>query len=135
MIMGLSKVTSVTSSTSKKTVELSPSFKLPVVLILASLALFFIQKWVALVISLLGIFLLFQAITIRLQFTETALDVYRSEKLLRHFPYQDWLNWQIFWMPIPVLFYFKEVKSIHFLPILFEPEMLKTCLEQRCPRL
>lgn len=133
--MGLSKVTSVTSSTSKKTVELSPSFKLPVVLILASLALFFIQKWVALVISLLGIFLLFQAITIRLQFTETALDVYRSEKLLRHFPYQDWLNWQIFWMPIPVLFYFKEVKSIHFLPILFEPEMLKTCLEQRCPRL
>lgn len=133
--MGLSKVTSVTSSTSKKTVELSPSFKLPVVLILASLALFFIQKWVALVISLLGIFLLFQAVTIRLQFTETALDVYRSEKLLRHFPYQDWLNWRIFWMPIPVLFYFKEVKSIHFLPILFEPEMLKTCLEQRCPRL
>ncbi|MGB7444851.1 MAG: DUF3119 family protein [Coleofasciculaceae cyanobacterium] len=128
-------MTSVTPSTPTQTVELSPSFKLPAVLIIASLALFFIQKWVALAIALLGVFLLFQAATIRLQFTETALDIYRSETLLRRFPYQDWLNWRIFWTPVPILFYFKEVKSIHFLPVLFEPKMLKTCLEQRCPRL
>jgi hypothetical protein len=36
---------------------------------------------------------------------------------------------------VPILFYFKEINSIHFLPILFDRKMLQTCLEQRCPRL
>lgn len=77
---------------------------------------------------------MFQTATIRLQFTENALDVYRSGTLIRRFPYQEWLNWRIFWSPVPILFYFREVKSIHFLPVLFDPKMLQTCLEQRCPR-
>ena len=120
------------SPASTQTVELKPSYTLPVVLTLASIPLLLVQPWVSLAIALFGLFLLLQAATIRLKFTEVALDIYRSEALIRSFPYQDWQNWQIFWQPVPILFYFKEVKSIHFLPILFDPKMLQTCLEQRC---
>jgi hypothetical protein len=128
-------VTSAASSpTSSQTVELSPSYTLPLALVFAALPMLLLQVWVSLVLALFGFFLLFQTVTIRLQFTETALDVYRSETLIRRFPYQEWQNWRIFWPSVPILFYFKEVKSIHFLPILFDPKMLKICLEQRCPR-
>lgn len=129
-------MTSATSSPlSTQTIELSPSYTLPLVLIVAAVPLLLIKIWVSLVIAVFGLFLLFQAATIRLQFTETALDIYRSETMIRRFPYQEWLNWRIFWSPVPILFYFKEVKSIHFLPILFDPKMLETCLEQRCPKI
>lgn len=127
-------MTSATSSpSSTQTVELAPSYTLPLVLIVAAPLMLLIQVWVSLAIALFGLFLLFQAVTLRLQFTETALDIYRSQTLIRRFPYQEWQNWRIFWSSVPILFYFKEVKSIHFLPILFDPKMLKTCLEQRCP--
>lgn len=121
----------VTNSAS--TVELSPSYKLPSVLTIAAIPVFLVQAWVGGAIAIFGLFLMFQAATLRLQFTETALDIYRGKTLIRRFPYQEWQNWQIFWSPVPILFYFKEVKSIHFLPIIFDPKMLKTCLEQRCP--
>lgn len=117
-----------------QTVELSPSYTLPLVLIAIAVPMLLVQIWASLVIAFFGFFLLFQAVTIRLQFTATALDIYRSETLIRRFPYQDWQNWRIFWPGVPILFYFKEVKSIHFLPILFDPKMLNTCLEQRCPK-
>lgn len=120
---------------SKQVVELAPSYKLPIIIMVGALPIMLLQIWVGLVIAVFGLFLLFQAVTIRLQFRETALDVYRSETLIRSFPYQDWQNWRIFWEAVPILFYFKEVKSIHFLPILFDPKQLKTCLEQRCPRI
>ncbi|MGB3514505.1 MAG: DUF3119 family protein [Microcoleaceae cyanobacterium] len=123
-------MTATSTSKSSETIELAPSYKIPLVLIIAALPLAFWQKWIALAIALLGLFLLFQTTTIRLKFTDTALEVNRSEKLLRHFPYQDWLNWEIFWSPVPILFYFREVKSIHFLPIIFDPQMLKNCLEK-----
>ncbi|MBW4648095.1 MAG: DUF3119 family protein [Kastovskya adunca ATA6-11-RM4] len=122
-----------TASTSTQTIELAPSYTLPLVLIFAAMPLLLVQIWAAGAIALFGLFLLFQAVTLRLQFTQTALDIYRGETLIRRFPYQDWLNWRIFWTPVPILFYFKEVKSIHFLPILFDPKALKTCLEERCP--
>lgn len=123
------------SATSTQTVELSPSYTLPLMLTVAALPVSLLQLWVSLAIALFGLFLMFQAATIRLQFTETALDIYRSETMIRCFPYQDWQNWRIFWTPVPILFYFKEIKSIHFLPVLFDPKMLRTCLEQRCPRI
>jgi Protein of unknown function (DUF3119) len=77
---------------------------------------------------------MFQSVIISLKFTATDLEVYRGDKLIRSFPYQEWENWRIFWNPVPILFYFKEIKSIHFLPIIFDPKTLKICLEQRCPR-
>lgn len=124
----------MTTTTPTASIQLAPSYTLPLVLVFAAIPLILFSAWVAGIIALFGLFLLFQTVTLRLYFTETALDIYRGETLLRHFPYQEWQNWQIFWPAIPILFYFKEVKSIHFLPILFDPKMLQTCLEQRCPR-
>lgn len=120
---------------SASTVQLAPSYTLPLVLVIAAIPLLLVSAWLGGAIALFGLFLMFQAATLRLQFTETALDIYRSETLIRHFPYQDWQNWRIFWSGVPILFYFKEVNSIHFLPILFDPKTLKSCLEQRCPRI
>jgi Protein of unknown function (DUF3119) len=117
------------------TVELAPSYTLPIALVAIAIPLLLVQIWVASAIALFGVFLLFQTATLRLQFTETALDIYRGETLLRRFPYREWQNWQIFWSNVPILFYFKEVKSIHFLPILFDPKTLRTCLEERCPKI
>ena len=118
---------------SASTVQLAPSYKLPLVLVITAIPVLLVQPWVGGAIALFGLFLIFQAATLRLQFSESALDIYRGETLIRRFPYQEWLNWQIFWSAVPILFYFKEVNSIHFLPILFDPKTLKTCLEQRCP--
>lgn len=127
-------MTAITSKTElDKIVELQPSYKIPLTLVVAALPLAFLQIWVGLPIALFGLFLMFQTVNIRLQFTETDLDVYRSGNLIRRFPYNEWENWTIFWQPVPILFYFKEIKSIHFLPIIFDPKMLKTCLEERCP--
>jgi Protein of unknown function (DUF3119) len=128
-------MTSSLAPNSTSTVELKPSYNIPVVLIIASIPLLFVQPLVGGVIALLGLFLMFQAGIIRLQFTTTDLDIYRGEKLIRRFPYQEWQNWRIFWTGIPILFYFKEINSIHFLPILFDPNTLKACLEERCPRI
>ncbi len=118
---------------SASTVQLAPSYKLPLVLVITAIPVLLVQPWVGGAIALFGLFLMFQAATLRLQFSESALDIYRGETLIRRFPYQEWLHWQIFWSAVPILFYFKEVNSIHFLPILFDPKTLKTCLEQRCP--
>ncbi|GBF80675.1 DUF3119 family protein [Aphanothece sacrum] len=127
-------MTSINSSAvTPKTVELAPKYNIPLVLIGIAIALLFIQPWLSLPLALFGLFLLIQTVTIRLQFTPTALDVYRSNKLLRHFPYSEWQNWEIFWYPVPILFYFKEVNSIHFLPIIFDAKTLKICLEEHYP--
>lgn len=126
-----------TSSAPKNasTVELKPSYNIPIVLVVAAIPLLLLSAWLGGIIALFGLFLMFQAATLRLQFTTTDLDIYRGEKLIRRFPYQEWQNWRIFWSKIPILFYFKEVNSIHFLPILFDPKTLEACLEQRCPRI
>lgn len=116
------------------TVQLSPSFTLPVILVLGALILMFIQPVVGAVIALFGLFLMIQAVLIKLKFTPVTLEVYRGDKLIKSFPYQEWQNWQIFWQPVPILFYFKEVNSIHFLPIIFDPKILKDCLEKCFPK-
>lgn len=126
--------TEIKATGSGEVVELSPSYKIPGFLLVAAIPLSFIQIWLAGAIALLGIFLLIQAATIRLQFTTTALDLYRSQTQIRSFPYSEWLNWQIFWQPIPILFYFREVNSIHFLPIIFNSQLLVDCLQKYCPR-
>ena len=132
---GFKTVTSLFAPNSTSTVELKPSYNIPIVLVIAAIPLLLVQPLVGSVFTLFGLFLMFQALTLRLQFTATDLDIYRGEKLIRRFPYQEWQNWRIFWSGVPILFYFKEIKSIHFLPILFDPNTLKNCLEQRCPRI
>lgn len=127
-------MTAATPIESQQTVELAPSYTLPLVIVFGAIPLLLVQPWLGFIVALFGLFLMFQTVSIRLKFTETALEVYRSQKLIRNFPYREWQNWRIFWPPLPILFYFKEVKSIHFLPIIFDAKMLQTCLEQRCPK-
>ncbi len=123
-----------TTSTSLDTIELAPSYTIPIVLVVLAVPLLLVQVWVGLAIALFGTFLMIQAATLRLRFTAADLDIYRGETLIRRFPYADWQNWEIFWSPVPILFYFKEVKSIHFLPILFDPKGLRSALERKVSR-
>ncbi len=121
-----------TTTTFDQTIELAPSYKIAAFLIVTSIPLTLIQIGIGIAIAILGLFILFQTVTIRLQFTPTALYVCRSGKVIRQFPYTEWLNWQVFWQPVPILFYFREVNSIHFLPIIFAPQTLLSCLEKYC---
>ncbi len=113
--------------------ELRPNYAIPSVLAVIGIPLWFLKFWaIASVLLLLSLFLTVQTATLRLVFSSTDLDIYRNNSLIRKFPYKDWQNWQIFWSPIPILFYFKEIKSIHFLPIIFNAQTLKACLEVNC---
>ena len=123
-----------TNTETESVVELAPSYKIPIFLIAIAIPLAFFSITAAIIFSVLGLFLMFQAVRIRLQFTSTALDVYNAQSLLRHFPYDEWTNWRIYWQSVPILFYFREVNSIHFLPIIFDPKTLVNCLEKHCPR-
>ncbi len=127
-------MTTTPATTTTQTIQLTPKYGIPLVLLIGAVPLLVVQPWIGLVVEVFALFLVYQTATIRLQFTDTALEVYRSGNLIRRFPYQEWLNWEIFWPPVPILFYFREVKSIHFLPVLFDPKMLQQCLEERCPR-
>ena len=125
-----SPASGISSNAAEASTELNPSYSVALGVVGLGLPIALIQPWVSLIVVLFGVFLLFQTVALRLVFTATDLDVYRGEALIRRFPYQDWQNWRIFWGPFPVLFYFKEVKSIHFLPMLFSPVMLRECLAQ-----
>ncbi len=124
-----------TNSFTNESVTLKPSYNIPVVLVILSIPLTIFQPILGLIIGLFGLFLMFQAVSIKFKFTPNTLEVYRGEQLIRSFPYQEWQNWAIFWQPIPILLYFKEVKSIHFLPIIFDHKTLRECLEKYCSNL
>jgi len=79
----------------------------------------------SLLTGLFGLTLLVQAALIRLEFNDNALTVGRQGPVIRRFPYQQWLGWRLFWPAVPMLFYFREVNGIHFLPVLFKPEALE----------
>lgn len=117
-------------------VVLAPRFWVPLaVILLGDLCLLFIPlwdpaRWVAVALALFGGFLLIQAGILRLVFTRDALVVRRGGQEIRRFPYADWLAWQLFFQPLPALFYFREQKSPHLLPVLFEATALRQQLER-----
>jgi hypothetical protein len=115
------------------TVRLRPSYTIPIVLVLSGIPAILLSPWGAAILSLFGLFLMIQASAIRLEFTVSGLDVLRNGDRFRQFPYRDWLNWKIFWSPVPILFYFREVNSIHFIPVLFNANELRECLERYVP--
>lgn len=122
-------------------VVLAPRFWLPLAVVVLGLAVLPLSwlwgpaLWTGLVLSLFGLFLLVQSALLRLVFSDDALLVWRQETLLRRFPYSDWLGWRLFWPAVPVLFYFREQKSIHLLPVLFDATALRQQLETRLPQL
>lgn len=89
--------------------------------------------WLALAISLFGLFLGIQSQILRLEFEAEALVVWRQQQELRRFPYKEWLGWRVFWPALPVLFYFREQKSVHLLPMLFDARSLRDELSRRVP--
>ena len=113
-------------------VSISPSPRLSLLIIGLSAALLALplRPWPSLVVGLFGLFLLVQTYILRLEFTDETLVVWRGEQELRRFPYAEWQSWRLFALWLPGLFYFREVKSIHFLPILFNPAELRQQLEK-----
>jgi hypothetical protein len=85
--------------------------------------------WLAGTIALFAAFLLLQSALLRLEFTDDSLLVWRQNKLLRQFSYGEWLSWRLFWRRLPVLFYFREQRSIHLLPMLFDADALRQQLQ------
>ena len=114
---------------------LTPDFRLPVAIVVLGALLFFASKWACAIVVLFGLFLSFQTTRIRLEFSDISLKVYIRSDEIRDFPYAEWSNWEIFWSPLPILFYFKEVNSIHFVPIIFDLTELKQALEKHVPKL
>ena len=118
-------------------ITLAPRVWVPLGVVALGLALLPVApRWggvpvLALLVSLFGLFLLLQSQLLRLQFSEEALLVWRQQSLLRRFPYAEWLGWKLFWGPLPVLFYFREQRSIHLLPVLFDATTLREQLTQR----
>ncbi len=123
-----------TNTIPRNEIELSPNYIIPLAIVLGAIPLGLVNIWLSVVIAFFGLFLTIQTALIRLRFTPTALDVYRSGKKIRSFPYAEWSNWRIFWSPIPILLYFREVNSIHFLPIIFDVTTLRACLQKFCPQ-
>ncbi len=127
----------MTPSPETNSVIISPSPRLPLVILLlsASLLPLPLSPWPTLVLGLFSVFLLVQTYILKLEFSEDDLVVWRGQKELRRFPFNEWMSWRLFAPWLPGLFYFRESKSIHFLPILFNPAQLQEQLEQRVGQL
>ena len=117
----------------KDSVILSPSYRLPIFIILSGLLLLItpIHPWPTIIISSFGIFLLLQSFTLKLKFTEDDLIVIQLGKELRRFPFKNWIAWRIILPQLPGFLYFREKASPHLLPILFEVESLREQLRLR----
>ncbi len=115
------------NSLNKEGVVLSPSFRLPTIIIFFGL-LFLItpfQPWPSIIISSFGFFLLLQSFTLKLKFTKDDLIVMQLGNELRRFPFKNWIAWKIILPQLPGFLYFREEASPHLLPILFEVNSLK----------
>ena len=104
---------------------LAPRPWLPLAVVALGIGCLQLNPWAALAVSVLGLFLLLQSQLLRLQFSADALLVWSGQQVLRRFPYSEWLGWKLFWGPVPVLFYFREQRSIHLLPVLFDATALR----------
>ncbi|WP_413429837.1 DUF3119 family protein [Synechococcus sp. Cu2B8-bc1011] len=127
----------MTPSPETNSVIISPSPRLPLLILLLSASLWFLplSPWPTLVVGLFSVFLLVQTYILKLEFSEEDLVVWRGQEELRRFPFNEWMSWRLFAPWLPGLFYFRESKSIHFLPILFNPAELQEQLEQRVGQL
>ena len=116
-----------TKSKIQEPITISPAFKLPIILIILSFMLLFLNigYWPTIVSGSFSFFLLLQTFTLRIKITNEAFVVLQLGKEIRTFPFKNWISWKLFFPIIPVIFYFREKSSPHLLPILFNPEQLK----------
>lgn len=85
------------------------------------------------VVALFGLFLGFQTATVRIVFAAEQFEVWQYRKRIVGFPYREWLGWRIFWPGVPILFYFREIYSPHFIPMLFSYRILRENLQKFVP--
>ena len=113
---------------SQEPVIISPSFQLPIILIILSLMLLFLNigNWPTIIFASFSFFLLLQSFTLRIKITNKDFVVLQFGKEIRCFPFENWISWKFFFPIIPGIFYFREKSSPHLLPILFNPEQLKS---------
>ena len=116
-----------TKSTKQEPITISPAFQLPIILIILSFMLLFLNigYWPTIVSGSFSFFLLLQTFTLRIKITNEDFVVLQLGKEIRTFPFKNWISWKLFFPIIPVIFYFREKSSPHLLPILFNPEQLK----------
>lgn len=116
-----------TKSKTQEPITISPTFQLPIILIILSFMLLFLNigYWPTIVSGSFSFFLLLQTFTLRIKITNEAFVVLQLGKEIRTFPFKNWISWKLFFPIIPVIFYFREKSSPHLLPILFNPEQLK----------
>ena len=114
-------------SESKDSVTISPSFQLPIILIVLSFMLLFLNIGIlpTIVSASFSLFLLLQAFTLRINITKEDFVVLQLGKEIRRFPFKNWIAWKLFLPDLPGIFYFRETNSPHLLPILFNPKQLK----------
>jgi hypothetical protein len=130
---------SPTPAPSADEVVLRPRFWVPLGVLLLAAAFLALRPlwggslWLALATGVMGLFLLLQTALLRLRFASEALLVSRRDTVIRRFPYDAWIGWRVWWPALPVLFYFREEKSVHLLPMLFDATALREQLVQRLP--
>ena len=114
-------------------VTIAPSFKLPLILIIFSFSLLFLNigSVPTIISASFSFFLLLQTFTLRIKITQDDFIVLQLGKEIRRFPFSNWLTWKLFLPSLPGIFYFREKSSPHLLPILFNPEQLKTQLKEK----
>jgi hypothetical protein len=85
---------------------------------------------VGVLVAVFGLFLGFQTATVRIVFAAEQFEVWQYRRRVVGFPYKEWRNWKVFWPGLPILFYFREVYSPHFLPMLFSDRILRENLRR-----
>ena len=116
-----------------QSVILKPNIRLPVLVYVIGLAMLPLPlpPWAPIVVCGFAVFLIVQAYLLRLELTDKDLVIWRVDEEIRRFPFANWLAWRMFLPEIPGILFFREVKSPHLLPILFDPVMLLEQLRLR----
>tara|TARA_Y100001978_G_scaffold38315_1_gene34180 strand:- start:1568 stop:1969 length:402 start_codon:yes stop_codon:yes gene_type:complete len=124
-------------SKNENIVTISPSFRLPLILIVLSFLplLVNVGLWPTIIFSSFSFFLLIQTFTLRIMISETDFIVTQLGKEIRRFPFKNWLAWKLFLPKLPGIFYFREKVSPHLLPIIFNPDELREELVRKVKEL
>jgi len=105
-----------TKSKKEEAVIISPSFQLPIILIVLSFMLLFLNigSLPTIIFASFSFFLLLQSITLRIKITNDDFIVLQLGKEIRTFPFKNWISWKFFFPAIPGIFYFREKSSPHY---------------------
>tara|TARA_Y100001978_G_scaffold128101_1_gene114356 strand:- start:2937 stop:3338 length:402 start_codon:yes stop_codon:yes gene_type:complete len=123
----------IKNSNIENSITISPSFQLPIILIVLSFMLLPLKiGYLPTIISAsFSFFLLLQSFTLRIKITNEDFIVLQLGKEIRRFPFKNWLTWKLFLPSLPGIFYFREKSSPHLLPILFNPDQLRSQLQEK----